>query len=123
MKAIMLVCALLISQSAIAEELSAGQLYAFCTSREAVARASCRFFILGAVLGIGLGDGAVMGPDKRLREKPRTHFCIPDDTGQDQMVSVFQDAVRLLVTAYPEDLKLPAMGMVDASMSRRYPCK
>jgi Ssp1 endopeptidase immunity protein Rap1a len=122
MRMLGLVLLLLASSGANAEELSAGQLYAFCTSTDVVATTACRFFILGAVIGIGMGDGAAMGPDRRLRQKSKTHFCIPDDAPQSQMVTVFQDTVRLLMTKYPEDLNSPAVSIIDAAMNRAYPC-
>jgi Rap1a immunity proteins len=117
------VCMVIVSFTpAHAEELSTGQVYAFCISKDEVARTACRFFILGAVLGINLGDGAVMGSDKQYRERSRTHFCIPDDIENSTMVSVFQNMVDLDVKKYPEDLKLPAISFVDAAMNRAYPC-
>jgi len=63
----------LASSAANAEELSAGQLYAMCTSKDEVATTACRFFIFGVVQGIRYGDGSVMGPDSHLSPHP------PDD--------------------------------------------
>jgi hypothetical protein len=97
--------------------LSAGQLYEFCTSKEPVATSACRFFILGAVLGIGFGDGAIMGPDRQVRERKKTLFCIPDDMSQSQMVSIFVNTMRLVATKYPDDLKMPAISAVGAYMN------
>jgi len=122
MRKLAIVLAFLASNAANAEELSAGQLYEFCTSKEPVATSACRFFILGAVVGINLGDGTVMGPDRQFRERKKTLFCIPDDMSQTQMVSIFVNAMRLVATKYPDDLKLPAISTVSASMSRAYPC-
>jgi hypothetical protein len=122
MKTLALVFATLASHAANADELSAGQLYAFCTSTDAVATAACRFYILGVVQGIGMGDGATMGADRKLRSRNKTHFCIPDEASQARMVAVFQDTVRLLVTKYPEDLKSPAVSIVDAAMNHAFPC-
>jgi hypothetical protein len=82
MRKLAIVLAFLASNAANAEELSAGQLYEFCTSKEPVATSACRFFILGAVVGINLGDGSIMGPDRQVRERKKTHFCMPDDVSQ-----------------------------------------
>lgn len=121
MRKLAVVLVFLASSAANAEELS-GQLYAMCTSKDEVATTACRFFIVGVVQGIGYGDSSVMGPDSHLRQRSTTHFCIPDDMRQSQMVSVFQNTVRLLVTKYPEDLKSPAVSIVDAAMDRAFPC-
>jgi Rap1a immunity proteins len=72
--------------------------------------------------GTSIGDGAEMGPDRRVKQRSKTHFCIPDDIPGSQMVSVLQNSVRLLVTEYPEDLKLPAVSIVDSAMNLAFPC-
>jgi Rap1a immunity proteins len=109
--------------SARADELNGGQLYAFCTSSDEVASTACRFFVLGAVTGIGLGDGSTRPAGGRTYvERKKTHFCIPDEMPQSDMVDVFVQTVRLLVMKYPEDIKLPAVSLVDAAMQRRFPC-
>jgi len=77
MRKLAIVLAFLASNAANAEELSAGQLYEFCTSKEPVATSACRFFILGAVVGINLGDGTVMGPDRQFRERKKNPFLHP----------------------------------------------
>jgi hypothetical protein len=122
MRKLAIILAFLASNAANAEELSAGQLYEFCTSKEPVATSACRFFILGAVLGIGFGDGAIMGPDRQVRERKKTLFCIPDDMSQSQMVSIFVNTMRLVATKYPDDLKMPAISAVGAYMNRAFPC-
>jgi hypothetical protein len=109
----MIVSAIIVACApANAGELSARELYEFCNSKDQVASTACRFFILGAVLGVGLGDGAVMGPDRKLRERARTHFCIPENVSQSTMVSVFQKTIGLLATTSPDDLKSPSVSMV-----------
>ena len=122
MRKLAIVLAFLASNAANAEELSTGQLYEFCTSKDRVANSACRFFILGAVVGIGLGDGAIMGPDRQLRERKKTIFCMPDNVSQSQMVSIFVNTTRGLATIYPDDLKLPAVSVVSGSMNRAFPC-
>lgn len=122
MRKLAVVLVFLASSAANAEDLSAGQVYAFCTSKDDAVITACGLFILGVVEGIRFGDGAVMGPDRQLRQRSNTHFCIPDDMPQAQMVSVFQNAVTLLVSKYPEDLKSPAVSIIDAAMNRAFPC-
>src|SRR5260370_37581377 len=106
--AILVFASVVVSGAANAEELNAGQLYAFCTSQNEVASTACSFFILGVVQGIGLGDGALMGPNGRIKPRGRTHFCIPERVPQDRMVSIFQNTIRVLVDGDPEDLNAPA---------------
>src|SRR5215831_18653208 len=122
MRKLAIVLAFLASNAANAEELSAGQLYEFCTSKEPVATSACRFFILGAVVGINLGDGLIVGPDRQARERTNTHFCMPDDVSQEQLVSIFVNTMRLVATKYPDDLKMPAISAVGAYMNRAFPC-
>jgi hypothetical protein len=119
-----LIISLVACLPAKAEELDGGQLYAFCTSTDAVASAACRFFILGAVTGISMGDGSTKGKEGQAHyvERKKTHFCMPDDMPQDEMVNVFVITVRMLVMKYPEDLKEPAIALVDAAMHNRFPC-
>jgi hypothetical protein len=122
MKKFAVILMLLASNVANAEDLSAGKLYAYCTSKDEMIAAGCGFFILGVVEGIRMGDGAEMGPDRQLRQRSHTHFCIPDDFPLPKMVSVFENSVKLLATKYPEDLKSPAVSIVDAAMNRAFPC-
>jgi hypothetical protein len=122
MRKLAIILAFLASNAANAEELSAGQLYEFCTSKDRVANSACRFFILGAVVGIGLGESSIMGPDRQFRERKKTILCMPDNVSQEQMVSIFVNTTRRVATIYPDDLKMPAVSLVSASMSRAFPC-
>jgi hypothetical protein len=88
--------ALSVWSSAAADELSAGELYSFCTSRDQAMATACYFYILGAVQGVGLGDGAVMGLDRQMRPRKQTHFCIPESMPTAQMVTIFEDMVSLV---------------------------
>jgi hypothetical protein len=104
------------------EELMAGVLYEFCKATDEVSKAACRFYILGAVQGVSLGDGARM-LDRRLVERKRSIFCTPNDMPVDQMVAIFVKNARLLEVAYPEDLKSPAVSIVAGAISQAYPCR
>jgi hypothetical protein len=117
-----LVVAVLSCVPAQAEELNARQLYAFCTSEDEVVKAACRFYVLGAATGIALGDGLTRGAEGNFVARKKTHCCMPDDTPQSAMVDAFVQSVRLLLTKYPEDLKLSAVSIVDAAMQQRFPC-
>jgi len=104
------------------EVLSARQLYEFCASSDQVLTTACRYFILGAIVGIELGDSAVLGPDRKLRARVKSHFCMPDDFRQSKMVDIFQNMIRALATKYPEDLNSPAISIVDTAMVVAFPC-
>jgi hypothetical protein len=51
MKKSMLLLALIVSSPAIANELTAGELYDFCNAKDVESQAACRFYILGAAQG------------------------------------------------------------------------
>ena len=122
MKKLALILALMASNSAVADELTAGDLYSFCNANDEMTKAACRFYILGAVQGISLGSGSIMDSSGRFVAKAKTHFCIPDDMPQSQMVAVFQRTMQPLAQAYPQDLKLPAISVLAAAMARAFPC-
>jgi hypothetical protein len=112
--------------AAIAAEggvFTAGELFKFCTTNDEATHAACRFFIFGAALGLHLGDSVVVG--EGLKWVPRTPktFCIPDDTGQDEMVSIVVNDLRRLARAHPEDMKSPAISIVGATFTVSFPCR
>jgi hypothetical protein len=118
-----LALALTMSYSAsAAEELTAGTLFEFCGSIDEVAQTACRFYILGAVQGVSLGDGSTEEANGHLVQKAKTIFCIPEGVSEEQMIAVFQDAVRPLAGGHPEDMELPALGVLSAAMTRAFPC-
>jgi hypothetical protein len=106
-----------------ADELLAGDLYSFCTSNDQMVSNACRFYVLGVVQGVGLGDGSTMDPSgKQMVERKKTIFCIPDDMSQTQMVNLVRDLLGLDFKRYPEDRKLAAAGMVAGIMHTKFPC-
>ncbi len=112
----------LVSCPPVSAELTAGQLYEFCTSTDEMVRLGCGYFIRGAVGGISLGDSATLGPDGKLVGRSPTHFCMPDDVSGPTMVSVFIKRSKLDFIKFPEDTKLEAIGFLDAIMHITYPC-
>lgn len=105
-------------------ELTAGQLYEYCTSSDEMVKLGCGYFILGAVQGISLGDGMILRPDgKQFVERSRSHFCLPNEWSGPALVSVYIKWSKLDFMKYPEDTKLPAITWVGAVMHRVYPCK
>jgi hypothetical protein len=106
-----------------AEELLAGDLYSFCVSNDQMISNACRFYVLGVVQGVGLGDGSTMDASgKQMVERKKTIFCIPEGMSQTQMVSLVRDLLALDFKVYPEDKKLAAAGMVAGVMHTKFPC-
>jgi hypothetical protein len=101
---------------------SAGDLFAFCNTNDEVTNAACRFFIFGAALGLHFGDGVVMQDGKFESRHPQT-FCIPDNMGRDEMVSIAMNDLRRLARTHPDDLKSPALSIVAATFAVPFPCK
>jgi hypothetical protein len=104
------------------EEMTAGELFSFCTSADQVASAACRFYVLGVVQGIGIGDGTFMDATRKMVERKKTIFCLPENTPQTQMVTIVRDTMRQIFVAYPDDKKLPATSSILAAMNRKFPC-
>jgi Rap1a immunity proteins len=122
MRKLALIFALIASGSASADAITAGELYSSCNAKDEKAQTACRFYILGAVQGITFGDGSVMSDKGAFVARDKTHFCVPNDMPQSQMLDLFQKAVQQLERAYPEDLKLPATSVIGAAMYRTFPC-
>jgi hypothetical protein len=121
MKKLTLILVLMFSGTAAADEMTTGELHKFCNANDAVAKAACRFYILGAVQGIEFGDGAVL--DKgHLVARSKTIFCIPPDMPQSQMVDIFRGHVQLVTRLFPQDMKLPALSTVGVAMMTAFPC-
>jgi hypothetical protein len=107
-----------------ADELLAGDLYSFCTSNDQAVINACRFYVLGVVQGVGLGDGTTFDASrKQMVERKKTIFCIPDNMSQAQMVNLVRDLLALEFKGYPEDRKLAAAGVVAGIMHTRFPCR
>jgi hypothetical protein len=122
MRKLILILALVAPIFAVADELTAGDLYSFCNADDEATKAACRFYILGAVSGISLGGRSVIDSSGRFATNDKRHFCIPDDTPQTELVAVFQRAMQPLAQKYPEDLKLSAISVLAVAMARTFPC-
>jgi len=106
-----------------ADELLAGDLYSLCNSNDQTVINACRFYVLGVVQGVGLGDGTTFDASrKQMVGRKKTIFCIPDNMSQAQMVSLVRDLLALEFRGYPEDRKLAAAGVVAGIMHTRFPC-
>ncbi len=107
-----------ISVAAHADELTAGTLYGWCKDASEMSQTACKNYVLGVVQGIQLGDGT-RRVKNRLVSRKKTVLCTPDNLSAAEMVQVFS---RRMSRARPEDLKLPAAGLVAAAMVKAYPC-
>jgi len=112
----------LLSFAAQADELSTGHLLEFCTSKDEMVQTACRFFILGAVLGVEAGDGMALSR-RKFTERTKTHFCPPDNVTGKEMVQTFVSYTNAVLLKYPDDTKLPAMSTLEAAMNFKYPCR
>ena len=122
MRKLILILGLVASSPAVADVLSAGDLYSFCNANDEMNKAACQFYVLGSVQGISLGSGSVIDSSGRLVTNDKRHFCIPDDTPQSELVAVFQRTMQSLAKTYPEDLKLSAISVLAIAMARAFPC-
>jgi hypothetical protein len=104
-------------------ELAGGDLYSYCVSTDQVASTACRFYVLGIVQGVGLGDGAYLDATQHLKEKKKTIFCLPDNTPQAQMVAIVKESMKLVFAAHPDDKKLPAATTILGVMVLKFPCQ
>jgi Rap1a immunity proteins len=123
MRLVLTIALLLIAGSARADEMTAEDLYSFCASNDRMVSNACRFYVLGVVQGVGIGDGSYMdAKSNQLIERKKTIFCIPDDMPQSQMIDLVRDMLGLDFKRYPEDKKLAAAGMVTGIMHTKFPC-
>jgi hypothetical protein len=121
--ALFLAASLAVSAPSIAKEFTSGDLYAFCASKDQVAQTACRFYVLGVVHGIELGDGSYMDhATHRVVERTKTIMCVPDEVTQNQMVAIVTEMMAQDFVAYPDDKALPATSIIVAVMNRRFPC-
>jgi hypothetical protein len=93
--------------------MTTGELHSFCNSTDVRVQKQCSLYILGVVQGATLAAGLA---------KDASHFCVPDDIGERELVAIFQKTALDLKRVYPDDMKLPAVSAVVAAISRHFPC-
>jgi hypothetical protein len=106
-----------------AQEITAGQLYAFCASTDRLAERACTYFIYGAVEGLIMADGTTRLPNGELQEGTTNIFCMPTGIAQSTMVKLFKQTSEQLITISPQDLDSPAVAVVAAAMRQAFPCR
>jgi Rap1a immunity proteins len=104
-----------------AGQMTGNDLQSLCNATDQVASTACRFYILGVVQGIEIGDGSYMNASRQMVERKKTILCMVE-TSQSEMVGIVKDAMRQILSVYPDDGKLPATASILAAMSRKYPC-
>ena len=105
-----------------ADALTAGELYSSCISADQTESNACRFYILGIVQGVGLGDGTYLDATRKLVERKKTIFCLPENTPQAQIVAIASDSLKQLFAVHPDDKKLPAATTILGVMILKFPC-
>jgi hypothetical protein len=107
--------------TAQADQILANDLYEFCQSRDTVAKQACRYFILGAIEGMELGDGGRM-VNGQMIERPKTVFCTPSPLPQATYVDIFVRRAGAIFQMYPQDRQLPAISLLMAILHKQFPC-
>ncbi len=78
--------------------------------------------VLGIVQGVGLGDGTYLDATRKLVERKKTIFCLPENTPQAQIVAIARDSLKQLFAVHPDDKKLPAATTILGVMILKFPC-
>jgi hypothetical protein len=104
-------------------QLTAGDLYKFCSSKDSAVNTACRFYILGAIDGISLGGGSVKDSSGRFVAKAKTDFCIPDSLPLSQSVTIYESTAQADFVKFPEDRAMPAISLLAAAMLHHFPCQ
>ena len=113
---------LFVTQQARAE-LSAERMLSLCNSKVEAEEIACRYYLFGVYEGLAFGDSTFRGPDNKMADRARTHFCPPDNITADQLITIFKTAVATIAKSDPEIMKEPVLGIVDASLGHAFPCK
>ena len=101
------------SGSAWADEMTADDLFQMCNSSDRITNRLCTRYILGVAQGLGMSQSLKTGQ----------RICIPDNLAEGRFANVFQATATQLSTYYPQDLKLPAISIVTASLLKAFPCR
>lgn len=113
-KLVLVILAALWLQPARADnQLTAGELYDFCSSSDLAVNNACRYYILGVVQSIGLGVGST---------KDQQHLCIPDNVPGSQLVTIFQRTAQADFARFPQDKAEPAIALVGAAILAHFHC-
>jgi hypothetical protein len=102
------------AQTPSPSEMTLVELRDFCSSEAPASRAACKFYIYGVTQGAKFASAV---------SKDVSHFCIPDEVGNDFVVALVKEQMRHDLAAYPDDAKMPAVSFVSAVLVRQYPCK
>ena len=123
MKRAALLFAFFLSHHATAEELTTGKLLGYCNASDEVSQSTCRSYILGAVQGIILADGAKTEPSTgHIVNGKRTLLCLPDNIATSRLVEIFRIHVQPLLKAHPNTANVPAISVVGIAMTHQFPC-
>src|SRR5690242_12060658 len=68
-------------------QMTANDLQSLCNATDQVASTACRFYILGVVQGIEVGDGSYMNASRQMVERKKTILCM-GETSQLEMVGI-----------------------------------
>jgi hypothetical protein len=113
----------LIARPALADQMTLADLKQMCSTEDAVGKAACRFFILGAFEGLEMAGAAEPSAGKTFQERTvNKQFCTPEDLSQDEMVAVVKRLAAADTKKFPEDNKMPAISFVGSVIVTNYGC-
>ena len=102
-------------------ELTAGQLYEFCLSKDDQVNTACRFYILGAYSGISLGITAKKDGSGKYVENTNKDVC-PQNLPISKLVSLYLSVARADFMKFPEDREMSADSFFFGIMATSFPC-
>jgi hypothetical protein len=105
------------------QEMSAGTLLEFCSSKDASVNAACRFYILGVAQGFSIGSGSVFDKGGSIVGPTNNNFCIPQDISGASLVRIFITTAHADFAKYPDDQDSPAVSIVVAALIHSFPCQ
>lgn len=111
--ATLLLC--LVFTSARADQLTVGDLYRFCTSKDQSEHNACRFYILGAF-------EAVQNLAATLGDRSRRYTCVPRDLTATAMEMAVRKWIESELAEYPNDANGPAAPLITAVITERFGC-
>ena len=116
--AVSLVLSVMSANAVAAEEtLTAGGLEELCRSSSPSDKLGCRLYILGVAQGIGLGINIAGGKTNGGRP------CVPDNISAAALELAVKMKMGQDLTAFPDDRKLEAPGLVGAILVSTFPCR
>jgi hypothetical protein len=111
------------SISAMAGQMTVGDLLKICTSADAGDKVACTFYILGVTQGANLVATTAKGTSGEFREIKNKPFCLPDDISSTALELVVRMKMGEDLAVFPKAGKLPAVSFVVSVINKNFPCQ